>query len=578
VSAQPRPDDGALDPMPMPSGPLRVLLVEDNPGDALLVEEALREGARRRRAGEGYVLAHAARLAEGIEHLAREPVDLVLLDLGLPDSEGLDALARVRAQAPESPVIVLSGLADEVSVARALRGGAQDYLIKGADGELLQRAVRYALLRKTAEHDRRALADEHAARLDAEDAARREGALAAAARALAAAQLDEAAVLEAVARWTTSVLGGGCAVGLASEDGTAVRAAAVYHPDAAELAWARAQMDAQPAWLSRLRLPTADTATTVPVASGEARRIAAVPLSVDARAGGALLSWRLAGEPPHGPADLAALRQLADGAAVAIGHARLYAEARRAVAAREEFLAVATHELRTPLTSLRGNAQLLAREQARGPLATERAAELLRRVLEGVDRLGALVGDLLDVSRMRAGQLTVDARPVDLVALLDAVVRRHAAAAPEHTLRFAGQVDTCILAADPGRLEQVFDNLIANALKYSPHGGTVQVGLHREQGSVHVTVADDGIGLPPGAAERVFEPFGRGANAVERAIPGLGLGLYICRSIVERHGGRLWAESEGEGRGTTVHLVLPCAEGESRAAEPGVAGREHELL
>jgi signal transduction histidine kinase len=567
VSALPRPDDGALDPVAAPTGPLRVLLVEDNPGDALLVEEALREGARRRRAGEGYALAQAVCLADGLEHLAREPVDLVLLDLGLPDSQGLDALARVRAQAPDSPVIVLTGLADEMSVARALRGGAQDYLIKGADGELLQRAVRYALLRKSADHDRRALADEHAARLDAEDAARREGTLAAAARALAAAQLDEEAVLEAVARWTTGVLGGGCAVGLASEDGTTVRAAAVYHPDAAEVAWARVQMDVQPAWLSWLRLPPAEPTTMVPLASGGARRVAAAPLSVDGRVGGALLSWRLAGEPAYGPPELAALRQLADGAAVAIGHARLYAEARRAVAARDEFLAVATHELRTPLTSLRGNAQLLAREQSRGAADAERTAELVRRVLEGVDRLATLVADLLDVSRMRAGQLRVEARPIDLVALIGEVVRRHAAAAPGHTLLFAGQDDPCIVAADPGRLEQVFDNLIANALKYSPHGGTVRVGLVREQGSVHVAVEDDGIGLPPGAAERVFEPFGRGANAVERAIPGLGLGLYICRSIVERHGGRLWAASPGPDRGTTVHLMLPCAEAESRAAE-----------
>jgi two-component system CheB/CheR fusion protein len=111
--------------------------------------------------------------------------------------------------------------------------------------------------------------------------------------------------------------------------------------------------------------------------------------------------------------------------------------------------------------------------------------------------------------------------------------------------------------ADPARLEQVIANLLSNALKYSPAGGTITVGLTADGGGVRVDVTDEGIGVPADAVETIFQPFGRGPNAAARQIQGLGLGLYICREIVRRHGGRIWAESGGENRGTTLHVWLP---------------------
>ena len=115
--------------------------------------------------------------------------------------------------------------------------------------------------------------------------------------------------------------------------------------------------------------------------------------------------------------------------------------------------------------------------------------------------------------------------------------------------------------ADADRLEQVITNLLENAAKYSPHGGSIEVELRwTERDGVSLVVRDYGIGFPASAAERIFEPFGRASNAAERNIPGLGLGLYISRQIVERHGGRLWAESLGEGRGTTFQMWLPHGE------------------
>jgi signal transduction histidine kinase len=114
----------------------------------------------------------------------------------------------------------------------------------------------------------------------------------------------------------------------------------------------------------------------------------------------------------------------------------------------------------------------------------------------------------------------------------------------------------CPIVADASRLEQVLANLLDNAVKYSPEGGAIEVILRSEGDGILIQVRDEGIGLPPGAAESIFEPFGRATNT--RDIPGMGLGLSICRSIVEQHGGRIWAESRGEGCGATINVWLPC--------------------
>jgi signal transduction histidine kinase len=116
-----------------------------------------------------------------------------------------------------------------------------------------------------------------------------------------------------------------------------------------------------------------------------------------------------------------------------------------------------------------------------------------------------------------------------------------------------------LVCADAARLEQVLANLLSNAVKYTPAGGTIAVSVGQDDTSACVSVRDPGIGLPDGSAEAIFEPFGRAPNATHRHIQGLGLGLYICRQIVERHGGRIWAASPGDGRGTTLTFCLPTS-------------------
>jgi signal transduction histidine kinase len=300
------------------------------------------------------------------------------------------------------------------------------------------------------------------------------------------------------------------------------------------------------------------------------RSLLGVPLLVEGRVlgvlhVGALVSRRFTAD------DVTLLQSAADRVALALDQQRLLAAAevaRAETAAAEEalrlrdtFLAIAAHELQTPVTSLKGTTQLMLRQQSRGLLDPARLDTHLRRLDKSAARLATLTADLLDVARLRTGQLPLTIAPLDLVTLAGEVVARAREALDgRHRIVLTATDDLAPVPADAARLEQVLVNLLENAVKYSPAGGTIAVTVRWAEGGAKVSVQDEGIGLPPGGADAIFEPFGRAPNASARQIPGLGLGLYICRAIVTRHGGQLWAESAGDGRGTTFHLWLPPRE------------------
>jgi signal transduction histidine kinase len=231
------------------------------------------------------------------------------------------------------------------------------------------------------------------------------------------------------------------------------------------------------------------------------------------------------------------------------------ADAEDALRARDEFLSIASHELRTPVTGIRGTAQVARRARERGQLDGERLDRYLATIDQVSGHLASLVEDLLDVSRLQRGTLPLRRRPTDLAALVrNAIARYSSDDAHELLLECPA---SCPADVDPDRVEQILANLLGNALKYSPDGGEIRVTLSADGDGALLKVQDAGIGLPPDAVEQIFQPFGRASNATTRSIPGLGLGLFICRQIAEQHGGRLWAESPGELQGTTLSLWLP---------------------
>ncbi|MCC7370941.1 MAG: PAS domain S-box protein [Chloroflexi bacterium] len=265
--------------------------------------------------------------------------------------------------------------------------------------------------------------------------------------------------------------------------------------------------------------------------------------------------------------------EIARRASLVLENARLYQQANDAIQARDEFLSIASHELRTPVTAISGVAQVALRARQRGTLDDARLTRTLDQIVRGSQRLVTLTEDLLDVSRLQTGRVELRLEPLPIVGFVSEFVDRFSANLDEqHRVRLEAAPASADAGrgfqVDPARFEQVLANLLTNAVKYTPDGGeivvTVQDAVENGRDGARITVTDPGIGLPSGAEDAIFQPFGRAPNAMHRQIQGLGLGLYICRQILERHGGRIWAESPGDGHGTTFGLWLP----EMPPAEP----------
>jgi signal transduction histidine kinase len=267
-------------------------------------------------------------------------------------------------------------------------------------------------------------------------------------------------------------------------------------------------------------------------------------------------------EPVFSEDDLDLVRLLADQAAVILESRALIDEAARvraheeAARLKEDFISAAAHDLKTPLTTLVAQAQFLERRAETQPTAP---ADLpgLHRIVREAKRLSALVLELLDASRLEQGKLVGEREPVDLVELARDVARRDTYQGRRIKISAGGPV---VGSYDPRRIGQVLENLVENAVKYSPDESEIQIDLAQRDGQAYVDVTDQGIGIPPGDLPQIFERFHRGSNVDDRRFAGMGLGLFICKGIVEQHGGRIWVESR-VGTSTTFHVVLPIEGG-----------------
>jgi PAS domain S-box-containing protein len=238
-----------------------------------------------------------------------------------------------------------------------------------------------------------------------------------------------------------------------------------------------------------------------------------------------------------------------------VGTVRDITRFREADALKDTFISVVSHELKTPVSIIKGYAETLHRPEAREN--GELAEEMLDGIVQESDRLARLVDDLLDASRLQAGGLPFhEVEDVDLPFIVRRIVDRYSSQTDIHTLSVDIPRDFPLIKGDPHRLEQVIDNLVSNAIKYSPHGGKIEIRGTSNAAEVVLTVSDQGVGIPPDEQERIFDRFYRVEGPETRAVSGTGLGLYITRAIVEAHGGRCWVRSQ-PGQGATFFIALP---------------------
>jgi PAS domain S-box-containing protein len=286
-----------------------------------------------------------------------------------------------------------------------------------------------------------------------------------------------------------------------------------------------------------------------------------------------------------GPADLMLAEELARRAGEAVHNARLYREvqdalqkAKEAMRARDEFLAIVSHELKTPLTPILGWVSMLQSARVHDSGTIEHALGVIER---NVRSQSQLINDLLDVSRIVTGKLRLDARAIDLGPVIEAALEtvRPAALAKGIELRASLATVSTHIQGDPDRLQQIVWNLVSNAIKFTPKGGVVLVGLERIDSSLEISVRDTGQGIEERFLPYIFDRFQQADSSTTRVHGGLGLGLSIVRHLVEMHGGTVVVESPGKGQGSTFRVRLPLLavkHTSSTAPTPSKEGAEAE--
>jgi PAS domain S-box-containing protein len=247
------------------------------------------------------------------------------------------------------------------------------------------------------------------------------------------------------------------------------------------------------------------------------------------------------------------LQGISDLAGIFLENAQLYREAAEANRAKDEFLATLSHELRNPLGAI-ANAVAALDRRGGGEEATTRLHQIIHRQTHHLTRL---VDDLLDVARATAGKIPLNRQALDLSEVAGGCVRSLRASGRTRRHRLMFRAESVIVSADPTRLAQVITNMLDNAVKFTPSGGTVDVDVLREGQDAVLRVSDTGVGIAPEMLSRVFELFAQAEQPMDRSVGGLGIGLTLSRRLVEMHGGTIAANSEGHGRGAQFTVRLP---------------------
>jgi PAS domain S-box-containing protein len=500
----------------------KILYIEDDPGVARLVRMKLE--------AEGYGVEVCATIREGLALFDEAMHDMVIVDYQLPDGNGLQVLEALMGRGAGVPVIIATGAGSEEVAVRAMKLGAADYVNKESYDKffhMLPSVIEKALRQHELERQKQR------AEMELRESEERLRSI--------LASIDDAVMVTDKAGLFVAARGpgmrGDTAAALSEVIGATFRD--VFPPGVAEhfeAAFAAVQATDRVEQFDYCLPPT----------GAEVWFNAKVSPLKDVRGGfaGVTIVAR----------DITTRKQTEDQLRLATLAADTHSRA------KTDLLAGMSHELRTPLTAIIGYTEILLYEYF-GPV-NDRQRQQLDIVLECSRHLLDLINDILDISKIESGKTELELGRVRIGELLahTLLLLKESASGQKISIdtRVPRELASLEVTADERRIKQVLFNLLSNALKFTPMGGRIDVGMSTQNGALAVSVSDTGIGIPPGELDRIFEAFYqiKGRSSSSKA-SGSGLGLSLARQIVELHGGRIWAESEGEGKGSTITFTLP---------------------
>ncbi|MFB0546921.1 MAG: ATP-binding protein [Anaerolineae bacterium] len=532
-------------------GQAQILVVDDEEAVRYFLETILKD--------EGYQVLTAVGGEEALKKLEEASFDLAVVDLRMPGSiDGLQLMKEAGRVAPETAIIVLTAYASLESAIEAVRQGAFDYITKPIEIDPLCLAVERALEKKQAQDEIRrrnkelialnAIATTIGQSLDLEH--------------ILNATLDKVLqVIEIDAGWIQLLDEDAGVLSLVAHRGfSQAMVEETRTIKLGESMTGKVAQSGQPIVVDRV---SDESRLSTGIGRQEALHVfAGVPLKSKDRVLGVL--GVLSRSPRQlNSQEVQLLTAIGHQIGVAVENVRLAEKTSEIEILRElnrlrsELIANVSHELRTPLGLIKIFCTTLLREDMDFDRETQR--EFLHHIEEEADKLEKIVDNLLDLSRMRDGRLRLDRRPTDMGQLASEVMEAMEVQLTKHRFVHDFPSDPLVTTVDPKRIEQVLRNLLNNAIKYSPEGGTITVQGRRDERQILVRVTDQGIGIPSEDLERVFERFYRVENEITKSVRGAGLGLAVCRGIVEAHGGRIWVEST-LGVGSTFYFTLPVAQ------------------
>ena len=508
--------------------------------------------------GENIVSARSGK--EALRYILEMEFAVILLDVNMPDIDGLETASLIRhyKKSAQTPIVFITAYVDELQAKRGYALGAVDYIPSPVVPEVLRSKVRVfvELWRMNRQlqvraAEREALARSEAARASAEEAIHRADYLAEVSQLLSR-SLDMDPTIQALLDLSVPMLGDQALLAQVDSEGNVVRSHGT----------AGADMDSLPEEV-RQALKRAVSTRQLQVSKQGEQGAALCPLVLGGRVRGVLV---LLGKPQQfDGARLALAREVADRASIAMENARLYTAVQEADRRKNEFLAMLAHELRNPLAPIRNAVHIMQGKEVAAP-TLQWARDVISRQ---ADHMARLIDDLLDVSRIVQGKVAVKPEKLHLSTLIERSVEASSPrlGAREQVLDVVLPKENIELQGDSVRLSQVLSNLINNASKFSPLHSRIRLEAGFRDGELQISVKDQGAGIAPEFLPHMFDLFAQADQSLDRSQGGLGIGLTLVKHLVELHGGRVWAASEGLGKGAEVSLALPAQVG-SEAAEP----------